>query len=746
MPPGIAGRGSLEISAPLSFSIIEGKLSKGSFKPCEEKEIKSLTVQDQENEWWLLVSEDAMPLNRVTATYEIPTVALWDFYKAGGYKFQDFGGPSNNAYAYGFISVCGKPGHTSGYDGCPHCGCKDVVRARTTHDANLLVNIEAPDSSGDTGIWAVQLGLWRCRGCRRFFPDKLGSGAVPSLSTHWKISEPLPFSYDHIISDNDLKMIYRREKHRGEAERLAREWAASVTEEELQLAMEGVRTSPRKSEYIGFAEQARELGKYNPQKGTGLLELESVHGVLKGAISDSRRQASVKYSIESLVLAMALGMMRGHMQLESIVVFCEMNSGWMREHLGFETPPSLHAFKYALEYCDMELPFQAVNSFISMQMLQAFELLGWVSKALRHIAMDGKKSNDTDLMTMGFWCAWRACFLAYISIDQKSSEAAGIMALIRKSYLSSILKDAIVSADAISCTRRLSQALYNVGAIPVFGAKGNTGGVYDKVGLFFNEVTTHLNDAITIHFGSEARVPLSAWAYAAQELGNLRFLSPTRPFELLEFKHNGKKLTARRTVELSHGGVWTRTYIMSTDLGRFPEFSQISKSGMRWVGLKSVVSCHSVFFADEYGAFPRTENRLYFTGLDDIAKAEEIIVSHWGIENAHLRDDRLFRDDFTKLTADCGAANQLAIKRTVEHLRANAFALQQNPRANMHLFVAELSETDLDGMVEKVFAPLCPRNFNPDASVEEKESGDRKKKSLKDKLSPKSWAGSKRIK
>jgi hypothetical protein len=34
---------------------------------------------------------------------------------------------------------------------------------------------------------------------------------------------------------------------------------------------------------------------------------------------------------------------------------------------------------------------------------------------------------------------------------------------------------------------------------------------------------------------------------------------------------------------------------------------------MLWVGLKSVASCHNVFFADEYGAFPRTENRLYFT-------------------------------------------------------------------------------------------------------------------------------------
>jgi hypothetical protein len=49
-------------------------------------------------------------------------------------------------------------------------------------------------------------------------------------------------------------------------------------------------------------------------------------------------------------------------------------------------------------------------------------------------------------------------------------------------------------------------------------------------------------------------------------------------------------------------------------------------------------------------------------------------------------------------------------------------------------------------MLQKVFTPLRPGNFDPDASVEEKTTSDRKKKSMKDKLSPKSRAGSKRIK
>jgi hypothetical protein len=181
---------------------------------------------------------------------------------------------------------------------------------------------------------------------------------------------------------------------------------------------------------------------------------------------------------------------------------------------------------------------------------------------------------------------------------------------------------------------------------------------------------------------------------------------------------------------------------MSTDLDMFPEFSQINKNGERWVGLKSVVWCHSVFFSDEFGAYPRTESRIYFTGLDDISVAEKVIQGHWGIENAHLRNDRLFKDDFSNMTLDGGAANLLMIKRVAEFLLISAFPLQEKPQENLHAFVTELNESSLDDLVRKLFSFLYPGNFDPDGVASEETRAKRKTKSLKEKLSPKDWDAS----
>ncbi|MDR1644189.1 MAG: hypothetical protein LBT59_31215 [Clostridiales bacterium] len=539
----------------------------------------------------------------------------------------------------------------------------------------------------------------------------------------------------------------RRDKFSDIAIELAQHWVDTVTEEQLQLAMEGVRTTPVKCEYIRFAEHAHDLGKYNPKDGTGMAELKSLYGIIDGAVSDSRSQVAVKHTYANLALAAVLGMMQGHMQLDSIADFCKNNFPWLRDHLGFIEPPSIHALRcmFSDVSLGMDRVYQAAISFIGMQLSQGYERLGWTSKDLRHIAVDSKKSSDVEygeIMTMGLWYAREGCFGAQICVNKKISEIAGIIELFKWPCLSGRLKDSIVSADAFSCTRRLSMAVHDVGAIPVFNAKGNAGAVYYKVSDFFDSVTETMSEAIRSHFRGTSSPCLSAWAYAAQEMNNLRFPNPTSPFELIEFNYQGKKLSARRTVELSHGGVWTRTYVMSTDLARFPEFSQVGMRGERWIGLQSVVLCHSAFFSDEFGACPKTENRIYFTGSDDISIAEKVIQNHRGIENAYFRNDSLFRDDFSKLTFEGGSANLLMIKRIAEYLIISAYPLQDNQRRSVHDFITELGECTLDELVAKVFSMLYPMNFDPDGKAKEK-TPSIKTKSLKKNLSPKTLGNSK---
>lgn len=191
--------------------------------------------------------------------------------------------------------------------------------------------------------------------------------------------------------------------------------------------------------------------------------------------------------------------------------------------------------------------------------------------------------------------------LGEIKTEEKSNEIKAVPELLEMLDL----KDAIITADAMSCQTKIAAKITEKEADYVIGLKGNQSSLLNDVKLFFDSFTNEC-------------------AYT-------------------------------KTYEKGHGRIEKREYFLSTDIAWLPQKSD-------WANLNAIGAVKST--VEEKGE-TRSETRFFITSLTKIEEFAQAVREHWGIENQlHWCLDVIFREDASRAKRDNSPLNLNVMRKT----------------------------------------------------------------------------------
>lgn len=258
------------------------------------------------------------------------------------------------------------------------------------------------------------------------------------------------------------------------------------------------------------------------------------------------------------------------------------------------------------------------------------------------IAIDGKticgsgnKSHRAYHVVSAF-VAENQMTLGEITTEEKSNEITAVPELLDMLEVSG----SIITADAMSCQKKIAQKIREKGADYVLALKENQPSLLENVALYF------------AHFSNE--------------------------------------LPVLRTRQKDHGRIERREYRLLCDLSWLPESAL-------WAGLASVgmVTTH----VDREGRHTE-ENRFYLSSLTSLERFSYAVRKHWSIENQlHWCLDVIFDEDAAKAKKDHSPLNMNILRKAALALCKNTdmgprisiqkkrFRAALNPDAFLHILL-----------------------------------------------------------
>ncbi len=274
------------------------------------------------------------------------------------------------------------------------------------------------------------------------------------------------------------------------------------------------------------------------------------------------------------------------------------------------------------------------------------------------VCVDGKVScgsgrKDTPegkvkaLQTLNVYSDDYGMCLAQKYISEKTNEIPAAQELLRLMDL----KGTIVTADAMNCQKGTAEAVIDGKGDYVLALKGNQT-------LFYEEVKALFTDG---------------YRKALKE----------------------KEGCYKKTVEAEHGGIATREYYITEDIGWYSEKK-------KWKGLKSFGMVHKRLKKQD--GSQEEEYRCYICSIGaDAEEFERASRGHWGVENKlHWQLDFTFRDDKNTSMAKAGAKNLQTMKKIVLVILA---LVKNSYKLSMKRIRYELS-LDYENGVEKMLSML----------------------------------------
>ena len=326
-------------------------------------------------------------------------------------------------------------------------------------------------------------------------------------------------------------------------------------------------------------------------------------------LTDPRQQTKVKHSLVETIMMVICAVIAGCDVWEDIADYCRVKERWFRERLGMELTWGIPSHDTMSRIFGMLDPKEFQDRFIEW----AKAACGKQSREI--FSIDGKTmrgSKDTDKKPIHIVSAWankaRAVF-GQLATDEKSNEITAVPELLELLDI----EGAIITADAMSCQRKIVKKISRKGADYVINLKGNQ---------------SALHDAVKEHFDTVMKNP---------EL--------FQPLSILE------------TVDNGHGRIEKRTYYLCTDA----EFLDLYRS--EWENLNAIGMRKTC--TEQKGKF--TEEISYFiASITDIKEFADSSRAHWGVESSlHWCLDVTFREDHSRMRKDHSAENFAVIRHIV---------------------------------------------------------------------------------
>ena len=206
-------------------------------------------------------------------------------------------------------------------------------------------------------------------------------------------------------------------------------------------------------------------------------------------LPDPRYAPKVTYSFDELLLVLLCGTFAGEEDFVDIAVWASYNLDYLRRLRPFEhgTPShdTLNSFANSLDAEAFEHCFRAWVASLGQK-------LGAGPEQCEQIAIDGKTLRGTTksvnkvsgLHLVSAWACKARLSLGCQAIDRtQENEIIGVHRLL--DWLQ--LDGALVSLDAMGCQRAIADKIVTKGGDYLLALKGNQGGLYEDVKLWFDE-------------------------------------------------------------------------------------------------------------------------------------------------------------------------------------------------------------------------------------------------------------------
>ena len=222
------------------------------------------------------------------------------------------------------------------------------------------------------------------------------------------------------------------------------------------------------------------------------------------------------------------------------------------------------------------------------------------------IAVDGKTirgSGNAEHMAyhvVSAFVAENQITLGEITVPEKTNEITAVPELLELIDVNG----AIVTADAMSCQKKIVEKISDKRADYVIGLKENQRALHDDVVLYFET------------FGKESEVI--------------------------------------KTIDKGHGRIESREYKLFTDISWLEQRKE-------WKNLMSVGAVKSIVYEKEE---EREFTRYFITSLTDIGEFANAVRKHWSIENQlHWCLDVIFREDASRARKDKSPLNMNVLRK-----------------------------------------------------------------------------------
>lgn len=322
-------------------------------------------------------------------------------------------------------------------------------------------------------------------------------------------------------------------------------------------------------------------------------------------LPDPRIESKCKHKLLDIVMLAICATIAEAETWQEIELFGKIREDWLRQWL--ELPNGIPS------HDTIERVFNKLDS-------QEFEsrFVAWANEIFQQIpgqlvAIDGKslRGNREKLHLVSAWASASGISLGQCTVDKKSNEITAIPELLEML----ILKDNIVTLDAMGCQKEIAQAIVDKKADYVLTVKGNQGKLHHHIQERF--------------------------AFAEDE----RFRSR-------------RQIGYAETLDDAHGRIERRQCWVLSD-------KQAAKEGWKNAQTLVRITCHRTLKNKD-----QQETRYFISSLPASASLLlGCVRAHWAIENSfHWVLDVIFREDENQTQNVKGAVNLSILRRIALNL------------------------------------------------------------------------------
>jgi len=327
------------------------------------------------------------------------------------------------------------------------------------------------------------------------------------------------------------------------------------------------------------------------------MKIERIKEEIKEVTDPRRRYGNLRHKLEDILIIGLCTVICGGEDFTDMEDFGKEREQWLRNFL--ELPngiPNSDTFRRVYERVKPQELSKCLNNWIAAER-EKRAVIAVDGKTIRGSANENHKAYHV----VSAFVAENQITLGEIVVEEKSNEITAVPELL--DILD--IEGAIVTADAMSCQKAITEKITEGKADYIIGLKGNQGTLHDDVELYFQT------------FAGE--------------------------------------LPKETTLEKGHGRIEKREYRLLTDISWLSQKEE-------WANLNAVGIAKST--VTEKGE-TRSDTRFFITSLTDLPEFSYSVRKHWTIENQlHWCLDVIFREDDARARKDNSPLNMNVLRKT----------------------------------------------------------------------------------